>query len=163
MGLYTCTSRLTILLLSHFFCKFLFHESLKLRPLMMVLCEASGSLKPNQGKLLFWWPFGKILFSESNFIKSDFNIKSNIAFIHFELTPFFVTRLPSNDNNFWLRFFSAQGGFLFGFFSSSWSEEWGRRKCPYRRCCFSGGSHRTSTISMIPWSCFSCTFSVETS
>ena len=51
-------------------------------------------------------------------------MESNIAFMRSKLTPFFVPRLPSdgNDlggNDFWLRFFGAEGGFLFGFFFHS--------------------------------------------
>ena len=51
-------------------------------------------------------------------------MKSNIAFIRSELTPFFVPRLPSDGddlggNGFWLRFFGVEGGFLFGFFLHS--------------------------------------------
>ena len=48
-------------------------------------------------------------------------MKSNITFMHSELTSFFVPRLPfdSNDlggNGFWFRFLGVRGGFLFGFF-----------------------------------------------
>ena len=48
-------------------------------------------------------------------------MESNIAFMHFELAPFFVSRLPSDGNDlggngFWLRFSGVGGGFLFGFF-----------------------------------------------
>ena len=48
-------------------------------------------------------------------------MESNIAFMHFELAPFFVQRLPSNGNDlggngFWLRFSGTGEGFLFGFF-----------------------------------------------
>ena len=69
-------------------------------------------------------PFGKYLIFETQLYKiwePNFNMESNIAFMHFELAPFFVPRLPSSGNNlggngFWLRFSDAGGGFLFGFF-----------------------------------------------
>ena len=69
-------------------------------------------------------PFGKYLIFTTQFYKiwePNFNMESNIAFMHFELAPFFVLRMPfgGNDlggNGFWLRFFGAEGGFLFGFF-----------------------------------------------
>ena len=114
-------------------------------------------------------PFGKYLIFGTQLYKTwelDFNMERNIVFIHSELAPFLCQNyLPVTMTlaamAFGLGFFNA-GGLLFQLFSSCWSEDWGRWKYPCRRCCSSGGSCRTSTVLMIQWSCFSCTFLVET-
>ena len=49
------------------------------------------------GKLVFWWTIRKYMIFETQLYKIwelDFNMKSNIAFMYYEPTPFFVPRLP---------------------------------------------------------------------